>query len=207
MPGTAAPAAAPAGAAPPPSAPAPAAAGGKAAPSGAPAPQKAAGTAAPAATAGKSSDKQGGEAEEKRLEAARAGLRLNWMSMCDGETGDKLWHEAWGPDMWDKEQTARIPKEVLECSSVTRALSFSSSEPLEHFRMVQRVLLRGQQIEEWAFNFGFVIPGSTNEWSSTVQAADEMIPPEVLSGHAVIETSFYDGDVLLRTQTTRCFYE
>eukprot|EP00976_Prorocentrum_cordatum_P083048 1185084-Prorocentrum_minimum.AAC.1 len=26
---------------------------------------------------------------------------------------------------------------------------------------------------EWHFDFGFVIPGSTNSWQSTIEAADE----------------------------------
>ena len=35
---------------------------------------------------------------------------------------------------------------------------------------------------EWAFNFGFVIPGSTNTWQSTIEAADtnKMIPANLL---------------------------
>lgn len=35
---------------------------------------------------------------------------------------------------------------------------------------------------EWRFDFGFVIPGSTNTWQSTIEAAGEgkMIPADIL---------------------------
>eukprot|EP00756_Hemistasia_phaeocysticola_P043767 Hpha_TRINITY_DN17338_c0_g1::TRINITY_DN17338_c0_g1_i1::g.137926::m.137926/K13758/PDE6D; retinal rod rhodopsin-sensitive cGMP 3',5'-cyclic phosphodiesterase subunit delta len=149
------------------------------------------------------------EQREKRLEDIRSGLRINWMSMQDAETGEKLWHQAWDDSAWDGEQLTTIPKEILECEAVTRALSFSSKEKIEHLRMSQKVLFHGQQIEEWNFTFGFVIPESTNEWSSTVQAAKgQMMQPEDLSGNIVIETHFFDGDseVPLRVQKTRCHY-
>ncbi|VDO83026.1 unnamed protein product [Schistosoma mattheei] len=35
---------------------------------------------------------------------------------------------------------------------------------------------------DWSFEFGFVIPGSTNTWQSLIQSdsADRMIPAKVL---------------------------
>lgn len=61
---------------------------------------------------------------------------------------------------------------------------------------------------EWFFDFGFVIPGSTNSWQSLIEAAPEsqMIPASVLSGHVVIETLFYDGDLEVSRSKVRIYY-
>ena len=49
-----------------------------------------------------------------------------------------------------------------------------------------------QCIEEWLFDFGFVIPNSTNTWQQVIEADEgNMIPAEVLSGNVTIETSFF----------------
>ena len=61
---------------------------------------------------------------------------------------------------------------------------------------------------EWNFKFGFVIPGSTNTWQQTIQAAgDAMLPAELLSGNVTIETGFYDGDTLVSKSLVRVFYD
>jgi retinal rod rhodopsin-sensitive cGMP 3',5'-cyclic phosphodiesterase subunit delta len=43
-------------------------------------------------------------------------------------------------------------------------------------------LLQGRCLEEWFFEFGFVIPNSTNTWQSLIEAAPEsqMMPANVL---------------------------
>lgn len=69
---------------------------------------------------------------------------------------------------------------------------------MQQFRLEQRVFFKGTVIEgmlnilsliyiynydlEWAFSFGFVIPGSTNTWQSLIEAAPEsqMIPANLL---------------------------
>jgi retinal rod rhodopsin-sensitive cGMP 3',5'-cyclic phosphodiesterase subunit delta len=62
---------------------------------------------------------------------------------------------------------------------------------------------------EFVYDFGFVIPGSTNAWEHTIEAADpeEMLPAETLSGHLVTETTFYSGEAVLGTMRVRVFYE
>jgi retinal rod rhodopsin-sensitive cGMP 3',5'-cyclic phosphodiesterase subunit delta len=47
--------------------------------------------------------------------------------------------------------------------------------------MEQHVLFKDQPMEEWLFDFGFVIPESTNSWQSVVEAAPEadMMPASV----------------------------
>ena len=45
---------------------------------------------------------------------------------------------------------------------------------MKNFRLEQRVFFQGQCIEEWKFEFGFVIPGSTNSWQQTIEGAEDM---------------------------------
>ena len=81
--------------------------------------------------------------------------------------------------------------------------------------MIQRVMIKqhisGQDgarsrwtcLEEWVFQFGFVIPGSTNSWQSVVESArDGRGKPSVSStdmkgAKFVIETHFYDDKVFV----------
>ena len=76
------------------------------------------------------------------------------------------------------------------------------------FRLEQNVLFKGKPLEQWNFHFGFVIPSSTNSWQSMIEAAPEaqMMPASVLTGNIVVETSFFDGDVLVSTSRVRIFY-
>lgn len=98
----------------------------------------------------------------------------------------------------DVEHEARVPKRILKCRAVSREINFSSQEEMKQFRLEQRVFFKGTVIEglplvlfnekrfqvnlEWAFSFGFVIPGSTNTWQSLIEAAPEsqMIPANLL---------------------------
>ena len=74
--------------------------------------------------------------------------------------------------------------------------------------MEQKVLYRGRCLEEWCFEFGFVIPNSTNTWQSLIEAAPEsqMMPARVLNGNVVIETKFYDDNVEVSTSKVRLYY-
>ena len=69
-------------------------------------------------------------------------------------------------------------------------------------------MFRGNCVEEWNFDFGFVIPDSTNTWQSTIEAAPEsqMMPAKVLNGNVIIQTMFYDGDLLVSTSRVRLYY-
>ncbi|XP_061308263.1 retinal rod rhodopsin-sensitive cGMP 3',5'-cyclic phosphodiesterase subunit delta isoform X1 [Pezoporus flaviventris] len=103
---------------------------------------------------------------------------------------------------------ARVPKKILKCKAVSRELNFSSAEQMEKFRLEQKVYFKGQCLEEWFFEFGFVIPNSTNTWQSLIEAAPEsqMMPANVLTGNVIIETKFYDDDLLVSTSRVRLFY-
>ena len=79
---------------------------------------------------------------------------------------------------------------------------------MEKFRLEQRIFFQGVCMEEWFFDFGFVIPGSTNTWQNTIEAAggDQMLPAPMLSGNVTIETTFYDGETYLAKCLVRVFY-
>ena len=100
---------------------------------------------------------------------------------------------------------------------------------MEKFRIEQKVLFKGRCLEEWNFDFGFVIPNSTNTWQSLIEAAPEsqvksivflqsnfcrlyqfffsqMMPAKVLTGNVVIETIFFDGDLMVSTSKVRLHY-
>ena len=42
----------------------------------------------------------------------------------------------------DVEHEARVPKNILNCRAVSREINFSSIEPLENFRLEQKVLFK-----------------------------------------------------------------
>ena len=136
------------------------------------------------------------------------GFMINWMNMRDAYTGRILWEQKQGwADMYEREILARVPRSILSCRAISREVNFSSEQKMEHFRLEQRVLLHDQPFEEWKFQFGFVMPGSTNSWQQVIEAAEEMMPAEVLNGNVVIETSFFDGDMLIAKCRVRIFYD
>ena len=123
--------------------------------------------------------------------------------MKDAETQKLMWEWAEWDHKWDK--TEHFPKEILDCSCVSLEINFSSKDKIEDFRIVQQISLFGNVIEEWDFKFGFVMPGSTNNWEQTIDAAEkeDMIPADVLSGNMVVETFFYSKeDIIHRTRMT-----
>mmetsp|Transcript_20453 Transcript_20453/g.25407 ORF Transcript_20453/g.25407 Transcript_20453/m.25407 type:complete len:140 (-) Transcript_20453:974-1393(-) len=136
------------------------------------------------------------------------GFVVNWMNMRDAFTGRILWEQSddW-ENMYDKEIEAHVPAEILKCKAVSREVNFSSRQEMHNFRLEQKILLHGQPFEEWIFTFGFVMPGSTNTWQQVIEAADEMLPVDVLSGNVVIDTRFLDGDTPIANCRVRIFYD
>lgn len=146
--------------------------------------------------------------DEDRAKDILKGFKLNWMNLRDAETGKVLWQGTEDLSVPGVEHEARVPKKILKCKAVSRELNFSSSEKLEKFRLEQKVFFKGQCLEEWFFEFGFVIPNSTNTWQSLIEAAPEsqMMPANVLTGNVIIETKFYDDDLHVSTSRVRLFY-
>merc|ERR1712196_154763 len=128
--------------------------------------------------------------------------------MRDAGEGTVMWESADIVAYSEVEQAAHVPAEILSCRAISREINFSSNELIEELKLVQRVFFQGNCIEEWRFDFGFVIPSSTNTWQSTIEAAGEgkMIPADILSGNITIETSFYDGDLFVSKSVIRVFY-
>eukprot|EP00761_Pharyngomonas_kirbyi_P010079 gb/GECH01010097.1/.p1 GENE.gb/GECH01010097.1/~~gb/GECH01010097.1/.p1 ORF type:complete len:135 (+),score=3.84 gb/GECH01010097.1/:1-405(+) len=104
------------------------------------------------------------------------------MDVRDAESGNTLTSVDWSSkDMFTGQHALTIPKAILECRAVTRELTFSiGPQPIQDLAVTQKVLLHRTLIEEWHFNFGFAIPSSTNTWSTTLEAADEMLPAQTL---------------------------
>jgi len=130
------------------------------------------------------------------------------MNLRDADTGKILWQGNDDLSEPESEHEARVPKKILKCRAVSREINFTSVEPMEKFRLEQKVLFKGRCLEEWNFDFGFVIPNSTNTWQSLIEAAPEsqMMPAKVLNGNVVIETQFFDADLLVSTSKVRLYY-
>uniref|UniRef100_A0ABI7ZKD3 Phosphodiesterase 6D n=1 Tax=Felis catus TaxID=9685 RepID=A0ABI7ZKD3_FELCA len=122
-------------------------------------------------------------AKDERAREILRGFKLNWMNLRDAETGKILWQGTEDLSVPGVEHEARVPKKILKCKAVSRELNFSSAEQMEKFRLEQKVYFKGQCLEEWFFEFGFVIPNSTNTWQSLIEAAPEsqMMPASVLT--------------------------
>lgn len=97
---------------------------------------------------------------------------------------------------------------ILECDVVSRELIFSTKQEISHLKLMQRVKLHGSCVEEWSFDFGFVMPSSENSWQHVIKAADrdKMMDPAILSGNLVIETVFYDNEIIIAKNTVRIYY-
>ena len=135
------------------------------------------------------------------------GFRLNWMNLRDAETGNILWQTNKHLSLrGDDEHVARVPASILKCSAVSREINFSSNEIISNFNLKQRVMFHGSCVEEWKFDFGFVIPESTNTWQTVMEAKPNMKSADMLSGHLVIVTTFYDNDKIIGTCKIRIFY-
>lgn len=143
-----------------------------------------------------------------RGEEIMKGFQVNWMVLRDADTGKILWQGYQDLSVPDVEHEARVPKKILKCRAVSREINFSSAEAMEKFRLEQKVLFKGRCLEEWFFEFGYVIPNSTNTWQSMFEAAPEsqMMPANVLNGNVVIETKFFDDDLLVSTSRVRLYY-
>lgn len=136
------------------------------------------------------------------------GFQVNWMNLRDVDTGKIYWQGSEDLSVPNVEHEARVPKKILKCRAVSREINFSSVEEMTKLRLEQKVLFKGRCLEEWYFEFGFVIPGSTNTWQSLIEAAPEsqMMPANILNGNVVIETKFYDDDLLLSISKVRLYY-
>ena len=67
--------------------------------------------------------------------------------------------------------------------------------------------LHGQVVEEFGFDFGFVMPNSTNSWEQVIDAEEgQVMPAEVLSGNLLVDTYFCVKGQPFAHQKYRVFY-
>lgn len=68
--------------------------------------------------------------------------------MGDSETGEELWSERNGEvlqkysESGDEALEAQLPKQLLQSQAVWRQVVFSSTQPIKHFHIQQRVYLQ-----------------------------------------------------------------
>ena len=134
---------------------------------------------------------------DEEFKKIQNGFRINHMQMKDGKNGKVMWEvKSW--DLKKFNHSENIPKEILQCKSVIRNVNFSSDEKIDDLELVQNFYLMGELFETCRFRFGFVIPGSTNDWEQIIEAKPSgVLPVEVLSGKLQVETYFLCGGKLL----------
>ena len=67
--------------------------------------------------------------------------------------------------------------------------------------------LHGQAVEEFGFEFGFVMPNSTNSWEQVIDAEEgQVMPAEVLSGNLIVDTYFCVKGQPFAHQKYRIYY-
>ena len=104
-------------------------------------------------------------------------------------------------------QDIHLPKQILNCAAVTREIHFSSQEQIQRLCLYQKVLFHCELIEQWSFEFGFVIPKSANTWQNEVIADNNVLSAKELSGNVLIETIFMAEDKEVHRSTMRVWYE
>ena len=145
---------------------------------------------------------------EKRdkLLKIKQGLKINHMQMKDGTNGKVLWESK----DWDLHSTSHIEKftkELLKCKVVIRNVNFSSTEQIEDLELIQNFYLMGELLETSRFKFGFVIPGSTNDWEQIIEAKEDgVLPAEILSGKLHVETLFLCQNKVLWKNKSVIYY-
>ena len=138
------------------------------------------------------------EEDDETFEKIKKGFRVNHMQMKNGEV---MWEvKSW--DLTKEQHTENITKELLKCKRIIRNVNFSSDEKIDELELVQNFYLMGELFESSRFKFGFVIPGSTNDWEQIMIAKEDgVLPAEVLSGKLQVETLFLiQGKVLYKNR-------
>ena len=75
---------------------------------------------------------------------------------------------------------------------------FESVEGIQNLRVVHRLFLEGNCVEAWTFAFGYVIPGSSNTWKSTVYMSPlGPVSADEVSGKVTVESTFYDDKLYI----------
>jgi retinal rod rhodopsin-sensitive cGMP 3',5'-cyclic phosphodiesterase subunit delta len=143
--------------------------------------------------------------QEDICKSIKEGFKINFMNMKDSTNGNVFWQvDDWSLQDDIKEET--LPKELLECKEITREVNFSSKSAIENLELIQNFYLYNELIESSRFFFGFVIPDSTNNWEQVIEAKEEVIPYQILSGNLVVETVFLTNGNVISRNKVKIFY-
>ena len=78
---------------------------------------------------------------------------------------------------------------------------------LDDLELIQNFYLMGELLETSRFKFGFVIPGSTNDWEQIIEAKEDgVLPAEILSGKLHVETLFLCQNKVLWKNKSIIYY-
>lgn len=93
-------------------------------------------------------------------------------------------------------------EDVLRLPSIQTSLNFSvGPKELSEFRMIERHYFRNELVKSFDFTFGFVIPGSTNNWDAVYAVPpieDDLIEQMIEMPYASSSDTFYFvGDELI----------
>ena len=146
------------------------------------------------------------EEDDETFEKIKKGFKVNHMQMKNGENGQVMWEvNSW--DLTKKSHKENITKEILKCKKIIRNVNFSSEEKIDDLELVQNFYLMGELFESSRFKFGFVIPGSTNDWEQIMIAKEDgVLPAEVLSGKLIVETLFLIQKKVLYKNRIHIYY-
>ena len=134
-------------------------------------------------------------------------FKIELLRMKDAEAGRNLWES----NDWDltsnEEKKVEFPAAMLSCRAVGREIVFYSKKIMHDFSIRQVMSLHGQVIEEFGFDFGFVMPNTTNSWEQVIDAEEgQVMPVEILSGNLVVDTYFCVKGVSFAHQKYRVYY-
>ena len=140
----------------------------------------------------------------------KTGFRINYISISGADNGQLIWRSNDGEEFHSDshEIEATLPKSILSMEGFTREINFSTDSKITNLRLEQTVLMNENPEEFFEFQFGFVIPGSTNTWQQTILTDfdGQPIPAELLSGNVVVLTKFLDGEKLVASSRVKIFY-
>ncbi|KYN14402.1 Retinal rod rhodopsin-sensitive cGMP 3',5'-cyclic phosphodiesterase subunit delta [Trachymyrmex cornetzi] len=135
------------------------------------------------------------------------GFQINWMELCDADSEEILWKDNKDLSAPDVEHEAHVLKKILQCHEIQRKINFSSAEKMERFHLKQKVMFKERCLEELFFEFGPVESNTSVTWKSSILASPEspMMSANILNGNVVIETQFFDDDLLVSISRVKLF--
>ena len=143
--------------------------------------------------------------QESNAAAILENFTIDAMKFSDGETGQMFWcsSELVGSlqQLSAGAVDLRLPVAMAMCPAIVREITFSSVEVIRNLIIHERVWVADCVTHERMFEFGLVIPKSTNTWSTVAYADPHETPhePEECIDQIVLELQVLTGQALLCT--------